>query len=62
MVHIICDNVRGISTRKRIYDRMIMAFQDADCDTLDEAKGIDGVYDERLEDVYGDEDEDFDDE
>lgn len=37
--------------RAKIYRRMITAFEDYDCDTLDECRGIDLVFDEVLDEM-----------
>ena len=43
--------------RREIYTEMIAAFEDFDCDTLDECTGIDMVLDELLEEIYQSDDE-----
>ena len=55
--------------RESFYEQMIYAFEEADCDTLGEATGIDDVFDRVWNDLYpsddyGDEDSliDLDDE
>lgn len=35
--------------RKRVYEHMIPAFSGMDCDTLDECRGEDPMYDEALD-------------
>lgn len=48
--------------RREIYTVMITAFEDFDCDTLEECTDIDYVLDELLEEAYGDGDTDDSDE
>jgi hypothetical protein len=47
------------NSRIEIYSEMISAFEEFDCDTLDECVGIDSVLDELLKETY---DSDLDDE
>lgn len=46
--------------RESFYEKMIYAFEDADCDTLDEATGIDDAFDRVWEDLYPSDDYDDD--
>lgn len=41
-----------VKARKRVYKRLIKAFEDHDCDTLDEAIGTDAAYDEVYNKMY----------
>jgi hypothetical protein len=38
--------------RSWFYEQMIYAFEEADCDTLDECLGSDDVFDEVWEEIY----------
>lgn len=38
--------------RESFYEQMIYAFEEADCDTLDEATGVDEAFDRVWEDLY----------
>jgi len=38
--------------RTSFYEQMIYAFEDADCDTMDECVGRDEVFDEVWEELY----------
>ena len=49
---IIMDNVDSEKARTTIYESMIEAFEDFDCDTLTECTGIDDVLDEVLTEKY----------
>jgi len=46
--------------RASFYKEMIYAFEDADCDTLDECVGSDDVFDDLWEELYPS--DDYDDE
>lgn len=44
----------GHEMRKRIYNSLIVAFQEiGDCDTLDECRGRDKAFDEAWFEIYG---------
>lgn len=58
---VIADNVADEDDRRVIYEAMIEAFMDRDCDTLDECVGIDHVLDEVLEEIHSEEEVDDDD-
>lgn len=47
--------------RESFYEKMIYAFEDADCDTLDEATGIDDAFDRVWDDLYPSDDYEDDD-
>jgi hypothetical protein len=47
--------------RESFYEQMIYAFEEADCDTLDEATGIDTAFDRVWEDLYPSDDWEDDD-
>lgn len=47
--------------RASFYEKMIYAFEDADCDTLDECVGIDDVFDEVWDELYPSDDYDEED-
>lgn len=52
---ILSSHVKDKAMRRKLYKAMIKAFEDFDCDTLDEANGIDSVLDELLYARYNDE-------
>lgn len=63
IAEVIADNVADEDDRRIIYEAMIEAFIDRDCDTLDECVGIDHVLDELLDETLSEEEvEDDDDE
>lgn len=39
-------------TRKRVYKKLILVFENHDCDTLDESLGTDEAYDEVYHKMY----------
>ena len=41
-----------IDAKRRIYRRMIEAFEDRDCDTIEECLGIDDDFDEVWYEIY----------
>ena len=45
LITVIQDNVPDDDARQAIYEELIEAFEDADCDTLCECRGVDPVYD-----------------
>jgi hypothetical protein len=47
--------------REVFYEQLIFAFEEADCDTLDEATGVDDAFDSVWNDLYPSEDYDNDD-
>jgi hypothetical protein len=51
IVRVVRDTVSDPATRRAIYAELIDAFQDADWDTEDEARGLDPVFDATLDDV-----------
>lgn len=42
----------GSKKRKNSYQQLIEAFEDHDCDTLDECRGIDPLFDEVLDELH----------
>lgn len=48
IAEVIADTVADEDDRRIIYEAIIEAFMDRDCDTLDECTGIDHVLDEAL--------------
>ena len=38
--------------RKRLYRVIINEFSDHDCDTLDECKGVDPIYDDLYDEIF----------
>ena len=52
VAEIIAENVVDDNIRKLIYMRLIEAFQNYDCDTLDECTDIDPVLDILLEEMF----------
>ena len=61
IAEVIADIVADEDDRKIIYEVMIEAFMDRDCDTLNECVGIDHVLDEVLEETHSEEEVDVDD-
>ena len=55
IAEVIADNVADEDDRRIIYEAMIEAFIDRDCDTLDECVGIDHVLDELLDETLSEE-------
>jgi len=62
VAEIIAENVVDDNVRKLIYMGLIDAFQNYDCDTLDECMDIDPVLDTLLEALIESDEEDEDDE
>jgi len=62
VAEIIAENVVDDNVRKLIYMGLIDAFQNYDCDTLDECMDIDPVLDTLLEALVEADEEDEDDE
>ena len=62
VAEIIAENVVDDNVRKLIYMRLIEAFQNYDCDTLDECTDIDPVLDKLLLEALVEEDEEDEDE
>jgi hypothetical protein len=62
VAEIIAENVVDDNVRKLIYMGLIEAFQNYDCDTLDECMDIDPVLDTLLEALIESDEEDEDDE
>jgi len=62
VAEIIAENVVDDNVRKLIYMGLIDAFQNYDCDTLDECMDIDPVLDTLLEALIEADEEDEDDE
>lgn len=62
VAEIIAENVVDDNIRKLIYMGLIEAFQNHDCDTLDECTDIDPVLDTLLGALIGADEEDEDDE
>lgn len=48
LIGVALEHISNEEERDNFYDEMIDAFEDADCDTLDECMGIDPVFDQRL--------------
>lgn len=61
IAEVIADTVADEDDRRIIYEAMIEAFIDRDCDTLDECVGIDHVLDEVLDETHSEEEVDGDD-
>ena len=62
IAEVIADNVTDEDERRTVYDAMIAAFMDRDCDTLDECFDIDSVLDAALSEALEvDDDDDNDD-
>lgn len=61
IAEVIADTVADEDDRGTIYEAMIEAFMDRDCDTLEECTGIDHVLDEVLEETHSEEEVDSDD-
>jgi hypothetical protein len=62
VVESIKTHVSDKETRSAIYVEIVDAFEDFDCDTLDECMGIDSVFDEYLKEngwdhLFGDDEE-----
>lgn len=47
--------IENAETRKEIYKKLIDAFEEEDCDTLNECCGEDQAYDEAFEELHSDE-------
>jgi hypothetical protein len=60
VAEIIAENVVDDNVRKLIYMGLIEAFQNYDCDTLDECTDIDPVLDKLLEALVEEDEEDED--
>jgi len=60
VAEIIAENVVDDNIRKLVYMRLIEAFQNYDCDTLDECTDIDPVLDKLLEALVEEDEEDDD--
>jgi hypothetical protein len=60
VAEIIAENVVDDNVRKLVYMRLIEAFQNYDCDTLDECTDIDPVLDKLLEALVEEDEEDED--
>jgi len=56
VIAVIKPAVKDKKARKKIYRKLISAFQDHDWDTCDECLGIDPVYDELYEEMFPEED------
>jgi hypothetical protein len=41
------------ASKPDVYRSLIAAFEDHDCDTLDDCRGVDPVYDNLMDDRYG---------
>lgn len=54
--------VANEADRREIYEEIIAAFEDHDCDTLMECTGIDSVLDDLLEEIYDSDDDESDEE
>ncbi len=46
LINCIQENVPDDSIRQAIYEELIDAFEDADCDTLCECVGVDPIFDQ----------------
>lgn len=57
-VRIVHKNVKNASTRINIYGDMIKAFEEQDCDTVEECRGIDAAFDVALVNCGYDNDDD----
>lgn len=62
IAEVIANNVTDEDERRAVYDAMIEAFTERDCDTLDECVGIDHILDEALADALDLDDDEEDDE
>jgi len=51
IAEVIANSVTNDDERRTVYDAMIEAFIEYDCDTLDECLGIDHVLDAALSDI-----------
>jgi hypothetical protein len=60
VAEIIAENVVDDNVRKLVYMRLIEAFQNYDCDTLDECIDIDPVLDKLLEALVEEDEENED--
>ena len=60
IINILNNNDIDDTTRKSIYDDMIPAFEDVDCDTLDECLGKDKQFDLAYREYYPEEEDDLD--
>lgn len=59
VMEIIKNSVVDDAIRREIYEGMIPAFEDCDCDTLDECLDIDPVFDKIYKEMYHVEDEHY---
>ena len=62
IAEVIADTVADEDDRRIIYEAMIEAFMDRDCDTLEECVGIDHVLDEVLVESSSEEEDEDDEE
>lgn len=60
MIKIISKHVPDDKVRRKIYKKMINAFEEMDCDTLMECKGIDPTFDYVFDKMYPPDPEEFD--
>lgn len=58
VITVIQSNIEDFDTRKSIYEGLMKAFEDFDCDTLDECYGVDPAFDKLWDELYQEEDED----
>jgi hypothetical protein len=54
LIRSIKKHVSNTASRKAVYHDLIVGFEDHDCDTLDEAKGEDPLFDKVLKARYKD--------
>lgn len=45
LIEVARETISNEEERVNFYDEMVDAFEDADCDTLDECQGVDPVFD-----------------
>lgn len=57
LIDVIKRNVEDKNARRKIYDKMIDTFEKEDCDTLDECRGIDEIFDGLMDERKPSEDE-----
>lgn len=56
IIEALIKNIEDEEVREVIYKSIIPAFEDMDCDTLDECKEIDDAFDNVYRDMYPEED------
>lgn len=50
-------NVKDKNVRRKIYEDLIRAFENADCDTMHECKGDDIIFDEAYDWIHEDDED-----